>query len=223
MILTISLLTGCIRQEEPSVDLNQSYYEIISGEIIQIFTEETKEGLKESLELDVKEEKTALFTLTDQTEYLKYNARTEETVSISKKEISKGNWVEIDCESYHDSDHHLALSIEVMENTVTKVGRGVLQQAHEVSEEEANQIIKIIEEKEWVSENIQCEFDYALNIKGRLIYYHSECGTLTTYDLKDLSYLSSQEKEIDSLSTKLNKEEKKTIEKLMEEELEEDR
>ena len=57
------------------------------------------------------------FTIVEDTEYLRYYSDTGETEEITKEDLYVGAWVEIDCESYHNSDYHPIFTIKVIEPT----------------------------------------------------------------------------------------------------------
>jgi hypothetical protein len=55
------------------------------------------------------------FTITAETEYLRYDSDTGETEEITKDDLDIGAWVEIDCESYRNSSYHPIFTLKVME------------------------------------------------------------------------------------------------------------
>ncbi len=91
---------------------------------------------------------------------------------------------------YPDSEH----SVASFENTVTEIGRGTLKSTVTLSDEDAGALSSLIESGDWkTGETPACDNDCAINLSGVLVYYHSDCGTMVTYDYSALSTLSSRE------------------------------
>lgn len=79
------------------------------------------------------------------------------------------------------------------EYTVAEVGRGTLKTAVALSEEDAEFLMQIMEDGSWnEAGTADCANNCVLQLKGRLVYYHSDCGTFNEFDLSGLSPLSSQ-------------------------------
>ncbi len=89
--------------------------------------------------------------------------------------------------------------ITVRENFVSKMGKGTLSQAVDLSEEDASSLLNIVESKDWVEDKPKCIHDCAITLKGNLYYYHSYCGTLERIDLSEVSTQSSKEPEKSSM------------------------
>lgn len=103
-------------------------------------------------------------------------------------------------------------SQEIIDNTVTEIGRGTLKKPIELSEEDAETLAKILKNESWnTDETTDCANDCAINLKGRLVYYHSDCGTFNEYDLSDMTSFSAQESNIDGKSLLLTETEQKTV------------
>lgn len=103
-------------------------------------------------------------------------------------------------------------SQEIIDNTVTEIGRGTLKKPIELSEEDAETLAKILKNVSWnTDETTDCANDCAINLKGRLVYYHSDCGTFNEYDLSDMTSFSAQESNIDGKSLLLTETEQKTV------------
>ncbi|MBQ9149020.1 MAG: hypothetical protein IJX69_05555 [Oscillospiraceae bacterium] len=112
-------LVGCGRPKlvPPEADLNAPFNECWPGTITGIFTEGSGPDLAEVIELEVKDHDPMHFTIVEDTEYLRYYSDTGETEEITKKDLYIGAWVEIDCESYHNSGYHPIFTIKVVEPT----------------------------------------------------------------------------------------------------------
>ena len=112
-------LVGCGQPKlvPPEVDLDAPKHECWHGTITDIFTEGSGTDLAEVIKLEIKDHDPMHFTIVEDTEYLRYYSDTGETEEITKEDLYVGAWVEIDCESYHNSDYHLIFTIMVIEPT----------------------------------------------------------------------------------------------------------
>lgn len=128
-VILFVLITACILslvgcgqhpQVPPEVDLNKPFNECWPGTITDIFTEGSGEDLREVIKLEIKDHEPMYFTIIEDTEYLRYYSDTAETEEITKEDLYVGAWVEIDCESYHNSGHHPIFTIKVIEPTDNK-------------------------------------------------------------------------------------------------------
>ncbi len=93
-------------------------------------------------------------------------------------------------EMYADKIH----TITVQNYTAQEIGRGEGRPLVKMTEEDAQTLLEIVGE---VTEKHQgstdCLRDCAININGRLFYYHSSCGTVYEPNLAVMSTLSSKE------------------------------
>ena len=110
-------LVGCgqPKQVPPEVDLDIPKNECWPGTITDIFTEGSGADLAEVITLEIKDHDPMHFTIIEDTEYLRYYSDTGETEEITKEDLYVGAWVEIDCESYHNSGYHPIFTIKVIE------------------------------------------------------------------------------------------------------------
>lgn len=211
--------------QEPDINEDMYYSECISGTIVSI----DKEVLDDS-DIIIMGYEDRKIVLNEITEYYRYDAKTTETISITREEININDYAEIEIEGKHNqNEYHAKLVtiieneeylkdgtyLEVMENIITGIGRGALQPSFEIENEDSQFIAEILKEGNWIKDLSKCESDYAFNLKGRLYYYHSECGTFNLYDLSDLSYTSFQNSEIEGMSLRLNEENKVIVNKII--------
>ncbi len=112
-------LVGCGQPKlvPPEVDLDAPKNECWPGTITDIFTEGSGTDLAEVIKLEIKDHDPMHFTIIEDTEYLRYYSDTGETEEITKEDLYVGAWVEIDCESYHNSGYHPIFTIKVIEPT----------------------------------------------------------------------------------------------------------
>ena len=100
---------------------------------------------------------------------------------------------------------------------VTEIGRGTLDTAVELSDEDAQTLLAILEAADWDEEGTaDCLNDCALNLGGRLIYYHSDCGTFNEPHLSAMSTLSFVEPEENGRSASLGEEEQRQVHAILE-------
>ena len=106
-------LAGCDRTKlvPPEVDLDAPFNECWHGTISEMFTEGSGADLVEVIKLEIKDHDPMYFTIVEDTEYGMLNSDTE----ITKENLYVGAWVEIDCESYHNSDYHPIFTITLIE------------------------------------------------------------------------------------------------------------
>ena len=125
-LLCVLGLVGCSQPKlvPPEADLNASFQECWPGTITNIFTEGGGVDSVEVIELEVKNHDPMHFTIVEDTEYLRYDSDTGETEEITKEYLYVGAWVEIDCESYHNSGYHPILTIKVIEPAENSVQSG---------------------------------------------------------------------------------------------------
>lgn len=93
-------------------------------------------------------------------------------------------------EKYRDKIH----IITVQNYTAQEINRGEGRPLVDMTEEDARTLLQIIEEgTEKYEGTTDCLRDCAININGRLFYYHSSCGTFYEPDLGVMSTYSSVE------------------------------
>lgn len=107
-------------------------------------------------------------------------------------------------------------TIPVMENTVREIRKTHLQTGVELSDTDEEIIAEIIDNGTWMEKTPNCSMNCSINLKGRLYYYHSDCGTLEEFDVSEISYLSSKIPENHNKSLKLSDTEKDTINAVLE-------
>lgn len=106
--------------------------------------------------------------------------------------------------------------LNVMNNTITKLDNNTLI-TQELSNEDAEIITKIINGGSWnINNTNEYKSDYAITLKGKLIYYDSQCGTFIDYDISDFSYLSAQESNVDNKTMDISNVETEKINVLLE-------
>ncbi len=85
-------------------------------------------------------------------------------------------------------------TIAVQNYTAQEIGRGEVRPLVNMTEEDAQTLLQIAAEvKETFEGSTDCLRDCAININGRLLYYHSSCGTFYEPDLGVMSTFSSVE------------------------------
>lgn len=107
-------------------------------------------------------------------------------------------------------------TLDVTENHVAEIGRETPKLAVEISDDDANALSQIINNRTWVEETNDCESDCAVNLKGNLMYYDSSSGTLNKYNLADLSIYSSKESNVSGKSVVLSDEDRATVNAILE-------
>jgi len=107
-------------------------------------------------------------------------------------------------------------TLEVMENTVSGIGKGTFQTAVELSDEDANTLSAIINGSTWKEELTDCERDCIINLKGHWSHYNSESGILNKYNVKDMSVYSSKVQEVSGKSLVLSEEDRITVNAMLE-------
>lgn len=224
-------LIGCgqTKQIPPEVDLDAPIRECWPGRITDIFTSGSGSDLAEVIKLEIKDHAPMYFTIVADTAYWRYDSDTEETEQITREDLYIGAWVEIDCESFHNSDYHPifavkliepaaedAYTLEVMENTVSGIGRGTLQTAVALSQEDAKTLSEILDRAAWTEGTTDCSSDCVINLKGHITHYHSDCGTFNKFNLAEMSPYSSKELEITGKSCLLSEEDRTIVNAILE-------
>ncbi len=102
---------------DPDVDLNASFRECRYGTITAIFTEGGGADTAEVIQLEIKDHDSMYFTIVEDTEFSRYYSDTENAEPITKNDLYIGAYVAIHCESYHRSEYHPILKIEIIEPT----------------------------------------------------------------------------------------------------------
>ena len=105
--------------------------------------------------------------------------------------------------------------IYVMDNTIQEINRGDLRQLVEMTKEDAQSLRQLVDGVEWTEGTSDCLSDWALNLGGHLIYYHSECGTFNEPNLYTMSTISSKEPENVGRCYSLTEEEQDLVESLL--------
>lgn len=107
-------------------------------------------------------------------------------------------------------------SLEVTENYVGEISRGMLKLPVEISEEDASTLSEIINGGTWEEETTDCESDCVINLKGNLMQYNSDSGILNKYNLADMSIYSSAKQDVNRKSLVLSEEERTTVNTILE-------
>ena len=194
-------LVGCgqSKQVPPEVDLDAPFNECWPGTITDIFTEGSGADLAEVIKLEIKNYDPMYFTIVEDTEYLRYYSDTGETEEITKEDLYVGAWVEIDCESYHNSGYHPIFTIKVIEPnkptteesadigaelmvdpvapvTIQNIFTG--EKASITSNEDIRTISNLLFSDLWNTEGTaDCANNIEITINGEIYNYHSDCGT----------------------------------------------
>lgn len=125
--------------------------------------------------------------------------------------------VEEDISDIQKTREKSKITIPVMENTVTSIGKDAYYSDKELSAEDADVISGIIENGNFSDEGTtDCSSDFRINLKGRWLYYHSDCGTFCEYNIADLSYMSSKKAEIKGKSMTVSKGERLKVNAILE-------
>lgn len=103
-----------------------------------------------------------------------------------------------------------------IENTVTEIGKDDFCRSVELSTNDVGVIEEIINNGTWIVATPKCIMNCAINLEGRLYYYHSDCGTLEEMDLSKMSYLSSMTAEDCNRSLRLTEDEKDKVNSILE-------
>lgn len=101
--------------------------------------------------------------------------------------------------------------LEVIENSAAEIGRETFKLAVEISEKDANILSQIINSYTWEEEPANCENDCVINLKGHIIYYHSDCGTFSKYNLAEMSTYSAKVQEVNGKSLMLSEEDRTAV------------
>ena len=107
-------------------------------------------------------------------------------------------------------------TLEVTENSVGEIGRETYNFPVEISEDDANALSQIINGGTWKEEITDCESDCVINLKGHLLYYNSDNGTINKYNLKDMSIYSSKVQDVSGKSLVLSEEDIATVNAILE-------
>ena len=107
-------------------------------------------------------------------------------------------------------------TLEVTENYVGEIGKDTPKLSVEISEEDANLLSQIVNGDTWKEEPADCESDCIISLKGHLMYYNSDNGTLNKYNLADMSIYSSTVQEVSGKSLVLSEEDRTTVNAILE-------
>lgn len=69
----------------------------------------------------------------------------------------------------------------IVDNSVTIINDGVGNLPYEMFQKNADIIYDILEDYEFSESSSDCIYDYVINLGGRHLTYHSECGTLSEF------------------------------------------
>lgn len=105
---------------------------------------------------------------------------------------------------------------EVTENTVVRLDRRDLQTPVELTDEDAAALAEIVENGSWVDPPTDCAYDCVVNLGGRLLYYHSECGTFNELSIDNASAMSAQAQEMGGRSLSLSEDEQAGVNAILE-------
>jgi len=105
---------------------------------------------------------------------------------------------------------------DLLEYSVSAIGRGDFQLPAEISEEDADAISLILEKGGWTKSTADSERNCAINLNGHLLYYHSHSGTFCKYDLSKLSPFSSVKQEINEEFLILSEEDRTLVNAILE-------
>ena len=106
--------------------------------------------------------------------------------------------------------------LKITEHSVGEVGRETFNLPVEISEDDANILSEIINSGNWAEEPTDCESDCVINLKGNLLYYNSDNGTINKYNLKDMSIYSSKVQDVSGKSLVLSEEDIATVNAILE-------
>ena len=104
-------------------------------------------------------------------------------------------------------------TLTVTENSVRKLSDLTM---NELTGEAADEVLEIMDGDIWKDEIIDCESNYEINLRGRIVYYNSEKGVLNQYNLASLSYYSSKTVEIEGKSRVLTENERARLNEIIE-------
>lgn len=108
-------------------------------------------------------------------------------------------------------------TLKVTENSVGEIGRKETYNfSVQISEDDAATLSVIINSGNWAEEPTDCESDCVINLKGNLLYYNSDNGTINKYNLKDMSIYSSKVQDVSGKSLVLSEEDIATVNTILE-------
>jgi len=106
--------------------------------------------------------------------------------------------------------------VRMQNYTAQEIGRGEGRPLVDMAEEDAQTLLQIVVEAEEIFEgSTDCLRDCAININGRLFYYHSSCGTFYEPDLGVLSSFSSVEVGNPGMSYRLTEAQKNEVNEIL--------
>lgn len=107
-------------------------------------------------------------------------------------------------------------TIRIQNYTAQEIGRGEERPLVDMAEEDAQTLLQIVVEAEEIFEgSTDCLRDCAININGRLFYYHSGCGTFYEADLSVMSTVSSVEVGNPGMSYRLTEAQKNEVNEIL--------
>ncbi len=109
-------------------------------------------------------------------------------------------------------------TFKVTEFSVFELGKGTLKRAVNISAIDALKITDLLYQngEYWTDGTSDCLTDCAINIKGFLYYYHSECGTFIKLNLADAAIFSHVEPQDNGKSLTLSESDRETVNGILE-------
>ena len=110
-------------------------------------------------------------------------------------------------------------TIPVMQNVVREIGRERLHTGVELSTDDAEAIVEIIDNGTWIEATPNCAMNCSINLSGtngRLYYYCSDSGILEELDVSKISYFSALVQEMNNKSLELSDTQKDVLNAILE-------
>ncbi len=126
LVLILALLfvfSGCSAEpapkDDPAEEYEETYFgeyeETYSGEITDIFTEGSGEDLVNVIEVLTENGEKIHFTVTEESEIIRYLEDVGERVPMTLDEIEIGSKVEVSCKSYENAGYHPIIEIKIIQ------------------------------------------------------------------------------------------------------------
>ena len=100
---------------DPQADLTKPFEECWPGTITDIVIDRSGSDPVCVIELSVKDHEPIRFTAVEDSKFLKLNTATGMIDEIAPDDLYVDAWVEIECNSYHNSDYHAIITVTVIE------------------------------------------------------------------------------------------------------------